>query len=685
MNGYGDAERALQGLGDTIKSSLGNMNQQQAFGGFVTRRLGADLELMSRHSAQQGLKFEKDANDALVTAATNNAIQNWTDPDYVEKARGSVMASIENYGQTAGWNRDMIDNARADATSKIYSGVIQQKLVNKDPLGAQAYFDAHKADFPGDRQLDIERTLHTTSTLALGDARASAALSGQPLPDRPTALGVPLGNVQSEVVTAAKAAGVDPSQALTVAEIESGSGRNLGPIGNLGQVKGGITDPKNLPGQAADLVKEFQRVGPIADAAVGGTAQPWQRYVVYQQGGGGGPALLKADPNARAADVLNQFPEYSGAAGGPKGPIVGNGGRADMSVGQFLDFLHTKWDRAAAQSAVDPQAPAPPATPPLAVQPAANPHQALIEMDKAYPDALARVQAIPNLADRDAATSALETKHKIAVAASHAWMEQTSDALIKIGRDPSFTSLTQVPPDMVPAMAENLHMADWLRNQAKINAGGGGGDAATYGPGFIDLYAKVHAAPDDPNRLTNPLPLYPLLASGQLTIAGIDKLKAEIAGRGTPDGERASEYRRQLLSAANDEINGMHDAFKLPYPKGKEALQSFTLAADQFIDQQRAAGKPLADIFNPQSKGSVYSLLPQFVPSLAERMSALTSATGPAGTAPAAPAVDLSTSSLADLRAAVDRGAVTRDQAIAEAVRRGLVRPDPSTPQPPVR
>lgn len=314
---------------------------------------------------------------------------------------------------------------------------------------------------------------------------------------------------------------------------------------------------------------------------------------------------------------------------------------------------------------------------------------AAVDFARRYPAAQAAINAIPDPEYRHVAQQALDRqKHLVEEAATEAsranrelvWQlafkpeVKSMNDLMARGGSEALRAVAELKPE------EANHLREYLDGKV------GSRDEGTYGPGFVDLYARVHAAVGDPNRLTDPNALYPLVASGQLTVAGVDKLKAEIAGRHTVDGERLSEYRRQLLTAANDEINGLHDAFKLPYPKGKENLQAFTIAADQYIDQQRAAGKPLADIFNPQTKVSVYSLLPQFVPSLSERLSSLNQPTPAAITGGAAPPPDLSgLRSLDDFKAAVARGAITRDQAAAEALRRGLVRPDPATPSVPVR
>ena len=57
-------------------------------------------------------------------------------------------------------------------------------------------------------------------------------------------------------------------------------------------------------------------------------------------------------------------------------------------------------------------------------------------------------------------------------------------------------------------------------------------DTKTYGVGFWDAYRRVHLPDSDPNKLTDPSALYPMAGpGGGLTVAGVDKLSAEISGQ----------------------------------------------------------------------------------------------------------------------------------------------------------
>jgi len=82
---------------------------------------------------------------------------------------------------------------------------------------------------------------------------------------------------------------------------------------SLGQVKPGTAAQVGQPAggdtaaQAQTMAKVLQHSQSVAATALGQQPEPWQTYLTYQQGDGGGPALLKADPNASAVDTLAPF------------------------------------------------------------------------------------------------------------------------------------------------------------------------------------------------------------------------------------------------------------------------------------------------------------------------------------------------------------------------------------------
>jgi hypothetical protein len=137
-----------------------------------------------------------------------------------------------------------------------------------------------------------------------------------------------------------------------------------------------------------------------------------------------------------------------------------------------------------------------------------------------------------------------------------------------------------------------------------VKAATGGGEKAdkTYGPGFTQLYQQVHAADNDPNRLTDPASLYAHVGpNGDLTVAGVDKLVTEIQGRKTPEGVAEGEMKQQFFKLAKAQISGSDEGLHLKDPKGDELYLKFMAQALPAYDAGRKAGKSATELLNPDS------------------------------------------------------------------------------------
>lgn len=189
-------------------------------------------------------------------------------------------------------------------------------------------------------------------------------------------------NMANEITGQANAQGVDPRVALATASIESSMGTRPDTPGNdhTGVFQMGTPEwaaRGGTAGNRGDVYKQVELgVGNLAVAqrqvtqATGKPAEGWQTYMVHQQGSGGGPALLTADPKVNVVDALT--PAYGGDAVKARAAIVSNGGTPNMTVGAFLGTWQDRYaaaDKAAGGSKVQSTAPtAPPPTPPTPAQ-----------------------------------------------------------------------------------------------------------------------------------------------------------------------------------------------------------------------------------------------------------------------------------------------------------------------------
>lgn len=138
-------------------------------------------------------------------------------------------------------------------------------------------------------------------------------------------------------------------------------------------------------------------------------------------------------------------------------------------------------------------------------------------------------------------------------------------------------------------------------------------DLKTYGPGFYQAYQAVHAPQDDPSRITDRNQLYSRVGpSGDLTVAGVDKLVQEMEGKKTPDGEAEGEMKKQFFANAKAQISGSNEGLHIRDPKGDDLFLKFMARALPAYDEGRKAGKSPSQLLDPDSKDYIGSAIKSF-------------------------------------------------------------------------
>jgi hypothetical protein len=130
----------------------------------------------------------------------------------------------------------------------------------------------------------------------------------------------------------------------------TGSNQGLGQFGPAERKKYGITDPTDPTQQARAVARERQEFTPILQQRLGRDPTPGEIYLMHQQGIAGGPALLTANPDTPAWQVIKQY--YPSGAVAQKA-ITGNiprgsplyGLPADqITAGDFSKFWVNKFE-----------------------------------------------------------------------------------------------------------------------------------------------------------------------------------------------------------------------------------------------------------------------------------------------------------------------------------------------------
>lgn len=158
----------------------------------------------------------------------------------------------------------------------------------------------------------------------------------------------------------AKEAGVDPTQALAFARLESSTGTDPKP-GNGGGLyqlspdiwkRHGSGDIKDHDANAKAFMSYYNgELKPGMSSSLGRDASPQELYLGHQQGVAGSTALLN-NPTIPASQALAPYYKDSAA------PITANGGNPDKMAGDFVGQVNDKYNAAHSEVSGDATNPA---------------------------------------------------------------------------------------------------------------------------------------------------------------------------------------------------------------------------------------------------------------------------------------------------------------------------------------
>lgn len=715
--GYDNYINNLNTLNKQFIESQPGLLGQKAMSGMTTRYTSGEVTgAKSELVASQKIFADKAAGDTIL-ANLGVAAQNYNNPQIVDSVEQQndnhvLIQSIDNgVDPNDEIGKSLIADAQKNTKGQMATGMIQKAFNSGDAVSANA-LRAHYSDWiPGYQKLALDSTLHTQNIQITSKEAGTALMAGKPIP---SAIGAPEVGVQALVANTAKRSEVDPNHALTVLRIESSNGQNLGSRGTLGQDKESAGKP--LDEQAKVLCDNLKTASLQASAALSRPSEPWETYVVYQQGAGGGPALLKGaqeNPNANAVEVLSKFYKSPKDA---LSAVNGNGGNSTMSASDFVDHIKQVYNDNAKRANCDfgdTDNPGeaiikPHQTIGVTVQPAASPVQTWLNFEKKYTNIQIQINAIPNYEVREGIARYIEGKRQEYARGASIYKNVLVNQAAQLAVDPKFISSEMIPPEMRAALAtDNPDSLKYLDTRAEYNhdkaTGNNTKDMREYGAGFYNLFNKVHSLGDDKINSIAELQKH-VGQDGDLTIAGYDRLSKELAGKNTPEGDSIGIAKKNFLALAKQQISGQDDILRIRDPKGEENYQRFLSAALPAYDQGIAEGKSAIDLLNPDSKDYIGKTIPSFKRTLAEQMadmekaseglvgipsqpekiesgmiaSAIHNFASLIGAIPEKSNVDINTPE--GLRNALITGKITRQEAEAEAIKRGYVRPKINTP-----
>lgn len=608
-----DYINGLNALGQSFTGddAKGSPFYKETMSGLIGRHIFSETTGINKEVVGATLSLAAQSKMNVIAANNGYAAANYDNPAVVQQMSDSNSGLRTLQVMDAGHDLTSPDGAstlqeyqRTD-TGLMADGMVKAALNDGNVSAAMRIRGTYNDSIPGYKQLQTDDLIHTVGIRQFGTSGNAALTSGQTLPE---VQGAPPSNVQAIVANTAHTSGIDPNDALTVARIESSMGTNVGSRGTIGQDKGSAGQPLDV--QAKALCDNWKASRDPAAAVLGRDPQGWEQYTVYQQGAGGGAALLKADPNAKAVDVLSQFypnPKIALAA------ISGNGGNATMSVSDFLDQEKQRWNDSAERAKCDFTAGSPPGDQILAahqssgatVQPAADPVQDYRNWQKANILNTQQIMAMPNGPAREALMKENTFQTSKREGAANAYNQLLVTQATQMMADPKF-SMDQVKPEIYTALAaDHPQTLIAMQNRSRENAEKADPavkEALEKGPAFHDLNVGTE---DDAAVRTTPEMVNAAYNEGKINSASQDYLLSKSVGKKSLDPNEQT-YRTNALDQAKAQF--MYDAKD---SSSVAAYSDFNMALDDYVNQAKVAGKPIREIYDSKN---IEGLAKQFEP-----------------------------------------------------------------------
>ncbi len=606
MEGY-DAVQAR----DSTINDITNLRQQVmqglptggaalAFSKLALRHEAYALQDTNIYAASQVKAFDlTTAHDSAVNAvnATSNLSVAQDDARFGQHLQ-DVQFQVQRMLQNRGYSGLMTPNADGsvsfDETTDAgrgakaayeqqmdqYTGQAWQnriKVLADDPgqgsvKNAQAVFDAHRSEIPAQAQLEISAMLQPR----VKQEEASGA-AGTALNDAETGYQ----NYVKGAVQAVKPTGaaITPDQIDGAIHGQESGGAANAPTSVAGAVGGHQIEPATFaqyahPGEVITSAADNQTVGKriVADLAQKYNNDPARVAVGYFSGPGNVAPPSSPTPwiQDRADATGKTTSSYVSDVMGRLGGVGGIQTKADYYKANYADIVEQTRQHALA----------------------------------AHPDDTTFADAA--VARTEQQLSATIRQQDLAYASDRDKVWQAANGDLSKGTAPlTVDQLRATSPDAAAAWdrltAQQPEVAHEIATKILTeNARAGGTDARTYGPEFYSVFNRVHAPAGSPNQITDPSQVYNLVGNG-LTMSGLEKIRSEIAGKNTPDGEAEAHMRAEFFKNAHAELTMTNDGLNIRDPKGEELFLRFMPGAYAAIDAAKAAGKTPAQIYNPDS------------------------------------------------------------------------------------
>lgn len=161
QNAWGVTEETTKWWDDTgrkYSDKLENDKQRRLFDQTVTKLRLRSLDGVSKHEAAERRRSLDESANASIVGSINLAAANHTNPEILSGAKLDITKRAQVRSQLNGDAPEVAAGKLTEYLTNFHQQVIQNR-VNTDPAGAQAYYEANKAEIAGTSHETIEKVL----------------------------------------------------------------------------------------------------------------------------------------------------------------------------------------------------------------------------------------------------------------------------------------------------------------------------------------------------------------------------------------------------------------------------------------------------------------------------------------------------------------------------------------------
>ncbi len=127
---------------------------------------------------------------------------------------------------------------------------------------------------------------------------------------------------------------------------------------------------------------------------------------------------------------------------------------------------------------------------------------------------------------------------------------------------------------------------------------------------YIAVWDRIHLPDGDPNKITDEAELNKYMGRG-MTPADIMVARGEIAGTRTIEGRALLKTEKSIMDIAKNKLTKTNPMFGIKDAEGDELYVQYQQLVRSKKAEQIKAGKPVEDLFKPESPDYVLKYLPQ--------------------------------------------------------------------------